>query len=331
MATVFKDGVVTRDGVNQGIQQNVMESREAFNRARGITETNPYGTQGFFSRVFGIDPSKISYESNIPLAARQQIASGQYDKFINPYNVAGQPGYMEGAGGDISQGIVRSGIPAGTETTMGTVQDYRQPMSAMDIGAAGLGSLLVPMAGPLIERGTRVKGMEGSPPVIEGQQARPLSQGIMGQALDMFTGGAAGQTGRLLDKVSSKADEIINRGSSVEAGEQQLRGGITGTPTQQAPVEPIPGAFEVSDVTSLTNNPQVQSLRRLAEDYLSEDRGFKIRGGAPSGSRYQLNVNPVGPDRGARFDFRMPLQDLGIGNLFSQNMDPSRAYNVTTV
>lgn len=331
MATVFKDGIVSRDGVGQGVQENVMESREAFNRARGITETNPYGKQGFFSRVFGIDPSKISYANNMPLATRQAIVKNQYDKFINPYNVPGEPGYKEGAGGDLSKGIVRSGIPAGTETTMGTVQDFRQPMSAMDVGAAGLGSLFIPMAGPLIERGTRVKGMEGSPPVIDGQAAQPLSQGIMGQALDMFTGGAAGQTGRLLDKVSNKADEIINRGDAVKAGEQLIKGGITGAPVNEAQVEAIPGSFEVSDITSLTNNPALQNLRRLADDYLSEDPGFKLRGGDPKGPRFQFNVNPIGPNKGARFDFRMPLQDLGIGNLFSQNMDPSRAFNVATV
>jgi hypothetical protein len=296
----------------------------------GITPETPYGTArppsavgGFFQSLANATGGQVNYD--LTPRQRQQVMDVAYARATNPFNDPRLPGYASDAGGDLSRGIGREGLKAGEQTARGIATAYRAPMSGPDRIAAGLASALVPGGGLAADRATRVMGVGDVVP----EGATPLRGGI----LDMLTGGQTDflidQGSRLLDKVSNKADEIINRGDAVKAGEQQIKGGITGVPTQQAPVEPIPGAFEVSDITSLTNNPQVQGLRRLAEDYLSEDRGFKIRGGAPSGSRYQLNVNPVGPDRGARFDFRMPLQDFGIGNLFSQNMDPRQNFNVT--
>ena len=296
----------------------------------GITPETPYGTArppsavgGFFQSLANATGGQVNYD--LTPRQRQQVMDVAYARAINPFNDPNLPGYSSDAGGDPSRGIGRSGLKAGERTTSGIATAYRAPMSGADRLAAGLSTVLLPGAGIAADRATRVMGVGDIVP----EGATPLRGGI----LDALTGGQTDflqqQGSRLLDKVSTKADEIINRGSAVKEGEQQIKGGITGTPTQQAPIEPIPGSFEVADISSTLNNPGLQNLRRLAEDYLKEDPGIKLRGGTPDGPRYQLNINPMGPNPGARFDFKMPLQDLGIGNLFSQNMDPRQNFNVT--
>ena len=58
------------------------------------------------------------------------------------------------------------------------------------------------------------------------------------------------------------------------------------------------------------------------------DGGPSVKGDIGKG-QYQFKIDPLGDDKGIEFQYRMPLQDLGIGNLFSQNMDPRQNFNVT--
>lgn len=113
--------------------------KQTYNVTGGITETNPFGWQGFFSRTFGINPKNIDYSDiydtsqNNPFIA----AGGKYGLYANPFNQPGKIGYRA----DIAQppeGRVREGLQsgifsnAGQPTTLGTLADYDTAFSGMD-------------------------------------------------------------------------------------------------------------------------------------------------------------------------------------------------------
>lgn len=160
-------------------------SEALFNATKGITSDNPYGEDGFFSRVLGIDPSKISYAGNFSpnaakdLAIRQGIASNQFDKFANPMRDLGQ-----------GPGNLRPGVQqAGYQTALGPVMEqYReQPMSEMLARGAFslLGGGLPGMA--LSQIGTKEYGIEGTPG-FDPDNPRGAS-GLLGEIGRVFTGG----------------------------------------------------------------------------------------------------------------------------------------------
>jgi len=255
----------------------------------GITPETPYGTArppsavgGFFQSLANATGGQVNYD--LTPRQRQQVMDVAYARAINPFNDPRLPGYASDAGGDPLRGIGRSGLKVGERTARGIATAYRAPMSGPDRLAAGLASALIPGGGIAADRATRVMGVGDIVP----EGATPLRGGI----LDMLTGGQTDflvdQGSRLLDKVSNKADEIINRGGALKAGEEQIKGGITGVPTENTPIENIPGIVQTAGLDALQNN--------------------------------FFNPNPTN---------RMPLQDLGIGNLFSQNMDPRQNFNVT--
>lgn len=177
-----------------------------FNRVTGRTATNPYGSQGFFSRVFGIDPANIDY-SNITPGGGQGITTLNalaLDRFNNPYAERNVLGNLTGAVPE--RGIARSGVKPGDYTSMGTARSYRQDLSPVDRGAALFTSLLGPMgAGYMIDRGTRVTGIEDNIPVSArtGEPLSPTRGGIM----DILTGG---QTDYIGEKTGTMVDSMMD-------------------------------------------------------------------------------------------------------------------------
>ena len=100
------------DGFNvdqPGTGTGVMTAQNSFNTARGITNKNPYGYQGFFSRVLGIHPSKVDYSGIMGVDTRQAIANNQFSKFVNPTNTPGKFGYNP-AFETAKPGFLRSGV-----------------------------------------------------------------------------------------------------------------------------------------------------------------------------------------------------------------------------
>ena len=196
-------------------------SQAAYNLSQGITATNPYGKQGFFSRVLGIDPSKISYANLLSQDQMNKIAANQYSKYRNPFNDPNIAGYNpDFASGDMASGILRSGVrtgqtvidpQTGQETT---VESFRAPMGLGDTAASlALGANIPIVGSALADVGTRVKGLEDQPPTIDGQQATKrggsLLSGILGPAVEQLTTG--GGSGRLLDQVMQTASNLFNR------------------------------------------------------------------------------------------------------------------------
>ena len=60
-------------------------SRSEFEAVSGMTDTNPYGNDGIFTRVFGIDPSKIDYTSHLGARGIENVKKMAYDRFMNPF------------------------------------------------------------------------------------------------------------------------------------------------------------------------------------------------------------------------------------------------------
>jgi len=111
-------------------------SFQEFMNVTGRSETNPYGKQGFFSRVFGIDPSKINYAANTPggIATLAKVNALAYDQYLNPRDARGN-----------IRGFLREGSP----TRFGTVT--YDPTLEKDLGIMGA----LPFVGPFLRSANR--------------------------------------------------------------------------------------------------------------------------------------------------------------------------------
>ena len=139
-----------------GIDQN------RFNQMRGITATNPFGSDNIFSRYLGIDPKNIDYTDNISLSNRLSIANNQFSKFVNPQNRKGMPGYNP-AYPTAEEGKLRAGVQdEGYMTAYGPVMEQARQQSTGEMIARGLASL-TPI-GPFVSMmGTKEYGLPGQP------------------------------------------------------------------------------------------------------------------------------------------------------------------------
>lgn len=108
---------------------------DQFMTATGRSETNPYGDQGFFSRVLGIDPSNINYVASTPggIATLNQVNALAYDQYMNPRD---------------AQGNIRGMLREGSPTRSGTV--VYDPTMETDLGIMGA----IPIVGPLLQNAT---------------------------------------------------------------------------------------------------------------------------------------------------------------------------------
>ncbi len=160
-----------------GIDQN------RFNQMRGITATNPFGSDNIFSRYLGIDPKNIDYTDNISLSNRLSIANNQFSKFVNPQNRKGMPGYNP-AYPTAEEGKLRAGVQdEGYMTAYGPVMEQARQQSTGEMFARGLASL-TPI-GPLVSMmGTKEYGLPGMPGFESFDPNNPRqSGGILGAML----------------------------------------------------------------------------------------------------------------------------------------------------
>lgn len=137
-------------------------SRSEFEAVSGMTSTNPYGNDGFFSRVFGIDPSKIDYTSNLGPRGIENVKRQAYDRFMNPFarvDAFGRPTL----GADPATGTTRSGVQPGDLTVFGPAIESRQD------GIAGL--FQNTMLGAMMPKRARITGYDTNvllPDLMEG-------------------------------------------------------------------------------------------------------------------------------------------------------------------
>lgn len=139
----------------QPVQPGYMNFNE-FKAVRGMTDTNPYGNDGFFTRVLGIDPSKIDYSNNLSQQGIANVSRVAYDRFLNPFakvsSVTGRP-----VGGDAATGTPRYGISPGEQTIAGIAREV--PRTGLDALVSG-----IPFIGGIARmfgnRPTRITSME---------------------------------------------------------------------------------------------------------------------------------------------------------------------------
>ena len=126
-------------------------TRQEFENVAGMTDTNPYGRDGFFSRVFGVDPDKIDYTSTLGPRGIENVKRQAYDRFLNPFaqvDAFGRPTM----GANAALGITRSGVQPGDLTIYGpAVQSQRE-------GIAGLFENT--MLGSLMPKQARIPGYD---------------------------------------------------------------------------------------------------------------------------------------------------------------------------
>ena len=365
-------------------------SQEAYNKAQGITATNPYGNQGFFSRVFGIDPSKISYTNILSQDQINKIAANQYSKYRNPFNDPSQPAYNPNfASGDMASGILRSGVRTGQKVIdprtgqETTVESFRAPIGLADTAASlALGANIPIVGSALADVGTRVKGLEGQPPTIDGQQATErgsaLLSGILGPGVEKISGS------RLLDQVmktasdifkqpqqtnteqapasdKNKADDLIRdtlrnaaKTSAAPVDVRMERRPLT-IDTIQDPTSAVPSQLQFDNrpfnrdegimdalrggardgvnppsVAGLANIPTQQVADASTSEFLSRGAANTIndiletfqKGPRPvdlGPGQLKFSIDPFGEEKSIGGTYTMPVQDLGLGSLLSQN------------
>ena len=213
-----------------------------YNAQNFITTKNPYGKDGFWTRVFGIDPSKISYENIMDLETRSSIANNQFSKFVNPTNTPGKIGYNP-AFPTAEQGFLRSGVQKqGFKTVFGPVQEFAVKRSPMDMAVlSGIGALGLPGLGISFlanQLTNKTYGLKGMPPPNAAPPGEP--QTFAGQAfaagkqaIGDFYNAAKEAIGDLADFLSPEQAETVAKASKAEQDriraeiEQGIRQGVS--------------------------------------------------------------------------------------------------------
>ena len=143
-----------------GLSENHV--RASFNAVNQITDKNPYGKDGIFSRVLGIDPSKIDYSNLMDLNTRSSIANNQFSKFANPTNTPGRLGYNRQFD-TAPTGQLRSGVQkANYQTAYGPVMEQARKQGTGEMLARGaMGLFGGPIGMALAQLGTKEYGLPG--------------------------------------------------------------------------------------------------------------------------------------------------------------------------
>ena len=141
-------------------------TRQEFETVSGMTDTNPYGNDGFFSRVFGIDPNKIDYTNNLGPRGIENVKRQAYDRFLNPFarvDAFDRPTMFA----DASAGTTRRGVRPGDLTIFGPAVESR-PEPFKGIGALLNDTMIGRLANP---PRTRIPGYDANillPDLMEG-------------------------------------------------------------------------------------------------------------------------------------------------------------------
>ena len=244
----------------------VYGAQESFDNAMGITDDNPYGRQGFFSRVFGIDPKNISYAGIMSPGTRRAIRNNQFSKFANPQNVKGMVGYNE-AFPTAPPGQLRPGVQkAGYNTMFGPVMSQFAEQSTMDMTARGVMGLFGGLPGLAVgQMGTQEYGLPGLPGFESFDPNNPRGpQSMLGKLASAFTGGI--DPTQAAEKAAATANAISDYFSSKPSAPAQVQ-----SVTQQAPVQGFEDAK--SRFSTGVSRPDVNlsiSKGKGIADYFSE-------------------------------------------------------------
>ena len=125
---------------NQGITTLSMPD---YQKEIGATEKNPFGQEGIFSSVFGVDPKNIDYTNLLSETQLGNVAQAKYDIYENPFLD------IENQTDETGARKLKPFIDTGTLTSQGIVQRVPRQMSGSEMIARGIGSQF-PMIGPFL-------------------------------------------------------------------------------------------------------------------------------------------------------------------------------------
>jgi hypothetical protein len=237
-----------------------LSALERFKKSQQITDTNPYGRDGFMTRVFGISPSNVDYSKRIPSQGIQDIINTKYRQFLDPF-VSG------------TSGALKRGVREGQTTGFGKAKSVPKQQSGKEVLARALFSSASPLGLPLSFLDTKERMISDSPEYTQRVSEGP--QGIMGyvnKAVSPLLGGADVPQG--IETLTSAFKNILNltgRGGPEEVPTD--RPSFIMNPARDNPVVDetsiIPlNAFENMDIAFQTRDmlPSIlefEALRRL--------------------------------------------------------------------
>ena len=221
-------------------------SQAGFNQAMNISVKNPYGDQGFFTRVFGIPAEYLDYRSlGIDTGG---IANLAYARYRNPFVGVKDGQVIPGSGVEGLDDLkLREGLSAGEKTRYGEVVSIDRPQGIGEATARTLFGLATPL-GPLTSvlgtnqlaiapnTATAFKGspnydpkLDPSSPEYEGPQS---FLGQLGSGIERITFGGAEPltkgTKGILDLIQGKdaqkemKDSVDQTGKNVKLGPESF-------------------------------------------------------------------------------------------------------------
>jgi hypothetical protein len=289
--------------------------------------TNPYGNEGFFSRVLGIDPSSISYNNLLGQGTLEGIASLNVDRYNNPYastNVLNAP-----VGGNQTAGTLRSGVSAGDPTRFGEVRAQRQPMTGTEMTARGLASLFGgPMMGPALmsmrDDPVAIQGSQFYDPKLDPESELYEGSGMLGSLMAPLTGGVtASDVSSNVSPMMERVRDMFSTGSDISKPNLSVDIGAAGLGVDPMKTLPAFGSEREAYGDRLSKDPAIGDQAFLDYELMSPAQMLEASKGFmnPKGSEeYDPNRRSITPtfknpdfDRGGRtmgLEYSIPLQDL---------------------
>ena len=188
-----------------GFGKDTYSQVDAMKGALGITPTNPYGYEGFFSKAFGISPENIDY-TNIfgDQATMDAIAQKNVDVYSNPNNNPGLAGYDPNQPANQPREGIQRGFgslfnPVGQQTAFGQIaaQRAKDPMGSLAMGVfSNLAGLSLPslMAQGIGRDTYAAKGTPGYDATIDPSSPSYTGPTSMGGIMDALSLGTTGMT-----------------------------------------------------------------------------------------------------------------------------------------
>jgi hypothetical protein len=320
--TIFKDGVITKDGKNQGVPADV------YYGDRKDTENEYAGRPRYTDKGY-LGAGGVPYAN-----PTERALNRQYDQFMNPYNLPGKVGYNPDVK-NLGKGEVRPGLQttaftdrSGTPTALGPVVTYDRDFSGMDnlamAATGGIGFITRNMLNPV--SGIRDQELPAAALApTEEMLARGETSGGVFRSVNEALGqgiGALGNAGQGLMNAGTNISEAFTNAVQNTA-EGLVNAGVNTAEAMDAAIRNTTEEFtnagvNVMDLFRTEPEPQVQ--RQLDDAPLDENmygRGmFDLAAPLPQGATVPRASITKDLDKAAYFDdFR---------NRFEQSIDQNR-------
>ncbi len=192
--TVFKDGVISKDGVMQGVASDVYYGGEDID--------NKYGGLPRYSDKGYLGPDGVPYSS-----PEERALNRAYDQYMNPYNNPGDPGYNPDVT-NLGAGEVRPGLQSGIFSDMSGTPTRLGPVATYDRNYSGTDNLAMMAFGTM---GHLARALTNKVTGIEGQ---PLPAAALAPTPEMLaqgqtSGGLARSFGQIPGQIKQGIESLI--------------------------------------------------------------------------------------------------------------------------